>query len=188
MQSQLTTQATPWYLQSLDPMKTDSVGQIVLNEADLINLIMQGRDLESISGVLVDDSVDIEAAAFWLEQVPKMTYWSELDSQEVFDHVQQSTWHMPQEYQDLDIAEHVLKLCTTEAQLQRCGSELLLYQERGLFDLLRYLKYLVDVMKQNHVIWGVGRGSSVASYVLYLLGVHRIDSMYYELDPAEFLR
>jgi DNA polymerase III alpha subunit len=188
MQSQLITQATPWYLPSLDPMKTDSVGQIVLNEADLINLIMQGRDLESISGALVDDSVDIEAAAFWLEQVPKMTYWSELDSQEVFDHAQQSTWHMPQEYQELDIAEHVLKMCDTEAQLQRCGAELLLYQERGLFDLLRYLKYLVDVMRDNHVIWGVGRGSSVASYVLYLLGVHRIDSMYYELDPAEFLR
>jgi DNA polymerase III alpha subunit len=175
-------------LQSLGPMKTDAVGQIVLNETDLINLIMQGRDLESVSGALVDDSVDIEATAFWLEQVPKMTYWSETDSQEVFDHAQQSTWHMPQEYQELDIAEHVLKLCTTEAQLQRCGSELLLYQERGLFDLLRYLKYLVDVMRDNHVIWGVGRGSSVASYVLYLLGVHRIDSMYYELDPAEFLR
>jgi len=120
--------------------------------------------------------------------VPKMTYWSETDSQEVFDHAQQSTWHMPKEYKELDVAEHVLKLCSTEAQLQRCGSELLLYQERGLFDLLRYLKYLVDVMKQNNVIWGVGRGSSVASYVLYLLGVHRINSMYYELDPTEFLR
>jgi DNA polymerase III alpha subunit len=68
------------------------------------------------------------------------------------------------------------------------GQELLLYQERGLFDLLRYLKYLVDVMRGNHVIWGVGRGSSVASYVLYLLGVHRIDSMFYDLDVREFLR
>jgi DNA polymerase III alpha subunit len=57
-----------------------------------------------------------------------------------------------------------------------------------LFDLLRYLVYLVDVMKQNQVIWGVGRGSSVASYVLYLLGVHRIDSMFYDLDVTEFLR
>jgi DNA polymerase III alpha subunit len=53
---------------------------------------------------------------------------------------------------------------------------------------LRYLKYLVDVMQNNRMIWGVGRGSSVASYVLYLLGVHRIDSMFYELDPKEFLR
>jgi len=169
-------------------MKTDSVGQIVLDDIDLINLIMQGRDLESVSGTLVDDTVDIEAAAFWLEHVPDFVHWSEPDAQAVFDHMQQSTWHMPLEYQQLDIAEHVLKLCTSEAQLQRCGSELLLYQERGLFDLLRYLKYLVDVMRDHHVIWGVGRGSSVASYVLYLLGIHRIDSMYYELDPEEFLR
>jgi DNA polymerase III alpha subunit len=188
MQSQLITLETQWYLPSLGLMKTDSVGQIVLNEADLINLIMQGRDLERAGGTLVNDSVDIEAASFWLEQVPNFTHWSEPDAQAVFDHMQQSTWHMPEEYRKLDIAEHVLKLCTTEAQLQRCGAELLQYQERGLFDLLRYLKYLVDVMRDNHVIWGVGRGSSVASYVLYLLGVHRINSMYYDLDLREFLR
>lgn len=95
---------------------------------------------------------------------------------------------MPADYQDMDIAAHVLSLCQTQEQLQRCGAELLLYQERDLFDLLRYLKYLVDVMKTNNIVWGVGRGSSVASYVLYLLGVHRIDSMYYNLDITEFLR
>jgi DNA polymerase III alpha subunit len=95
---------------------------------------------------------------------------------------------MPEEYKKLDIAAHVLSLCQSENELQRCGAELLLYQERGLFDLLRYLKYLVDIMIQNQIIWGVGRGSSVASYVLYLLGVHRINSIYYNLDIAEFLR
>ena len=88
----------------------------------------------------------------------------------------------------MDIARHVLDLCTTEAELQRCGQELLLYQERNLFDLLRYLKYLVDVMTEHRLIWGVGRGSSVASYVLYKLGVHRIDSMFYDLNVEEFLR
>ena len=95
---------------------------------------------------------------------------------------------MPDEYKHMDIAKHVLSLCSTEAELQRCGTELLLFQERNLFDLLRYLKYLVDVMTKNNIVWGVGRGSSVASYVLYLLGVHRIDSMYYNLDIHEFLR
>jgi DNA polymerase III alpha subunit len=63
-----------------------------------------------------------------------------------------------------------------------------LYQERDLFDLLRYLKYLVDTMIANRIIWGVGRGSSVASFVLYKLGVHRIDSLHYNLDVGEFLR
>jgi len=57
-----------------------------------------------------------------------------------------------------------------------------------LFDLLRYLKYLADVMTEHRLIWGVGRGSSVASYVLYKLKIHRIDSLYYNLSPEEFLR
>jgi DNA polymerase-3 subunit alpha len=95
---------------------------------------------------------------------------------------------MPAEYKTIDIAQHVLSLCQGEAELQRCGQELLLYQERDLFDLLRYLKYLVDTMIANRVIWGVGRGSSVASFVLYKLGVHRIDSLHYNLDVGEFLR
>jgi DNA polymerase-3 subunit alpha len=95
---------------------------------------------------------------------------------------------MPDQYRDLDIASYVLNLCQGEAELQRCGAELLLYQERDLFDLLKYLKYLVDIMRDNNIIWGVGRGSSVSSFVLYKLGVHRIDSLYYNLDIGEFLR
>jgi DNA polymerase-3 subunit alpha len=95
---------------------------------------------------------------------------------------------MPEEYKQLNIAEHILGLCGSEAELQRCGEELLLFQERDLFNLLRYLKYLVDIMTANRVIWGVGRGSSVASFVLYKLGVHRIDSLHYYLDVGEFLR
>ena len=169
-------------------MKTDHVGQIVLDEADLIDMIMADRDLESISGALVDGTVDLEAAAFWLEYVPKFTYWTEPLDQEAFDQVQQQNWHMPEKYKQLDIAEYVLNLCKTDAELQRCGHELMLYQERGLFDLLRFLTYLVDVMRENRVIWGVGRGSSVSSYVLYKLGIHRIDSMFYDLDVEEFLR
>ncbi len=43
-------------------------------------------------------------------------------------------------------------------------------------------------MRDNEVIWGVGRGSSVASYVLYLIGIHKVDSMYYDLPINEFLR
>lgn len=176
-------------METSQKMKTDAVGQIVLNESDLINMIMCDRDLESISeAMIVDGSVDLEAAAFWLEHVPAFTYWTEPLNQESFDAIQQQQWHMPDRYKQLDIAEHVLTLCTTDAELQRCGHELMLYQERGLFNLLRFLTYLVDVMRENRVIWGVGRGSSVSSYVLYKLGIHRIDSMFYDLDVEEFLR
>lgn len=107
---------------------------------------------------------------------------------EEFDRMQQEHWHMPKEYQDMDIAKYILDQCETQAELQRVGEELLLFVDRELIDLLKYLKYFVDTMRSNNIVWGLGRGSSVASYVLYLLGVHKIDSMYYDLDIHEFLK
>jgi hypothetical protein len=173
-------------------MIQNKFSELVFSELDICNLIMQGRDVDSLGPVVVDTSVNLEELIAHVERPESLLTWAvpckANTSVTEFHTAQQLMWHMPQEYKTLDIAKHVLSLCDTEAELQRCGAELLLYQERGLFDLLRYLKYLVDVMIQHQVIWGVGRGSSVASYVLYLLGVHRIDSMYYNLDIAEFLR
>ncbi len=156
-----------------------------------MNLYLQGHDIAALDHLMVDHTIDIESAAHILDNVPAFVRYDELaqqQSQEEWDHRCQANWYMPDEYKQLDIAEHVLSLCNTDAELQRCGQELMLFQERDLFNLLRYLKYLVDVMRENQLIWGVGRGSSVASFVLYKLGVHRINSLYYELDPTEFLR
>lgn len=173
-------------------MRQNTNGEIIFNEDDLCDLMMQGRDLATLKRVIVEQRVDLESLIGVIEDPECLIGWKFEGSHDVsvpdWDTVQQRNWHMPQEYKELDIAAHILNLCKTDAELQRVGEELLLYQERGLFDLLRYLHYLVDVMKQNNVIWGVGRGSSVASYVLYLLGVHRINSMFYDLDPTEFLR
>jgi len=173
-------------------MKQSNYGELIFSENDVCNLLMEGRNIDSLKGMLVDASVDLEKAATLLDCVPALVNYTALnDPQELledFDRRLQQTWYMPQQYKDMDIAQYVLSLCQTEAELQRCGHELLLYQERDLFDLLKFLKYLVDTMQQHQLIWGVGRGSSVASYVLYKLGVHRIDSMFYELAVEEFLR
>lgn len=164
---------------------------MIFSEDDCVNMLMRGQSIH-VNGMLVDATVDLETAALMLEDVPAFVRYNELSLQAVtveeFDHRNQNNWLMPDLYKNLDIAEYVLGLCESEAALQRVGEELLLYQARDLFDLLRYLKFLVDIMKQNNLIWGVGRGSSVASYVLYLLEIHRIDSLHYNLDIAEFLR
>lgn len=162
---------------------------MIFDEDDIIDVIMKGRDIGSIQGMIVDQSVDLSRFPDTLTTVPDL-HAQRFHSCSVpeFHSMKQRQWFMPREYQDIDIAEHILSLCQTPEQLQRAGQELLLFQEHDLFDLLRYLRYLVTVLRDNNIIWGVGRGSSVASYVLYLLGVHRIDSMYYDLDPREFLR
>jgi len=170
-------------------MKQNKFGELIFDETDVVDLVMQGHDLSILNGMIVDDTVDLACMPDILDPAPQL-------QQQRFHTVsvpewhaqQQANWHMPKEYKQLDIAAHVLGLCASEAELQRCGQELLLYQERNLFDLLRYLTYLVDVMTKNNIIWGVGRGSSVASFVLYKLGVHRIDSLHYNLDVHEFLR
>lgn len=173
-------------------MMTNKFGEIVLNEDDLCDLVMQGRDVTKMDRVITDADLDLARMISHIQDPGSLKTWTFADQRDIsvteFDRERQSQWFMPEEYQNLDIAQHVLDLCNTQEQLQRVGEELLLFQEHDLFDLLRYLRYLVAVMRENRIIWGVGRGSSVASYVLYLLGVHRVDSMFYDLDPREFLR
>jgi hypothetical protein len=173
-------------------MKQNKFGELIFSESDVCDLIMQGREIDSLQHMVVEESVDLEQLVTQIERPDSLLTWrfpyDAKTSVPEFHAEQQGNWHMPDEYKNLDIAKYVLDLCETESELQRCGAELLLYQERDLFNLLRYLKYLVDVMRANRVIWGVGRGSSVASYVLYKIGVHRINSIYYDLNPHEFLR
>ena len=170
-------------------MKYDQYGQTYTNSQELCDLLYKNPGLD-ISLFQVEDSIEYNRSVAELHAELDLldSYHNINMSVEEFDRVLQTNWRMPQEYRELDIAEYILSLCQKEHELQRVGQELLLYQERDLFDLLRYLKYLVDTLRKNNVVWGVGRGSSVASYVLFLIGVHKINSLYYNLDIEEFLK
>ena len=170
-------------------MKYDQYGQAYTDSNELCNLLYKDPKLD-ISLFQVEDSLEYNRSVAELHAELDLldSYHNISQTVEEFDSILQKNWRMPQEYRELDIAEYVLGLCQQEHELQRVGQELLLYQERNLFDLLRYLKYLVDTLRKNNVVWGVGRGSSVASYVLFLLGVHKIDSLYYNLNIEEFLK
>lgn len=168
-------------------MFIDNLGRQVLSEDDLCSLYLTDPD-RTITNALSKDIITFDESLD-LSNVPDLIEYQKLNiSQKEFDQLNQTKWFIPQEYLNMDIAKHVLDLCTSDAELQRVGEELILYQERDLFPLLKYLKYLVDTMRQHRIVWGVGRGSSVASYVLYLLGVHKINSLFYDLPIDEFLK
>lgn len=170
-------------------MQHDEYGQSYATCDELCDLLYTNPTLD-ISAIKVIDPFDYNISVQKLYAPFKILteYQVMAITLEEFDKIQQENWHMPTSYKELDIAEWVLSQCKTEPELQRVGQELLLFQERNLFNLLRYLKYLVDTLRKNNIVWGVGRGSSVASYVLYLIGVHKIDSLYYQLDIEEFLK
>ena len=168
-------------------MKTDIYGQLIYNQNDLCELFLQDPT-RTVNNALVDTIIEFNGFLS-IDNIPNLKQYSDPRiSLEDFDKQHQSVWHMPVEYLEMDIAKWVLEQCTNEAELQRAGEELLKFQERNMFVLLQYLKYLVDTMRKNNIVWGVGRGSSVASFVLFLLEIHRINSLYYDLSIDEFLK
>jgi DNA polymerase III alpha subunit len=166
----------------------DKYSRQVLSENQAVEMLYADPKLD-VSNLCLEDGDQFNRASKKLHLNMFITQLDEIGVDvEQYHKQNQNNWHMPEKYKQLDIAEYLIKLCKTDAELQRVGTELLLYQERNMFDLLRFLVYIVDVMRKQDIVWGVGRGSSVASYVLYLIGVHKIDSLYYDLDIAEFLR
>jgi DNA polymerase III alpha subunit len=170
-------------------MKYDQVGRLCVTTVDLCDMLYKNPNLE-LSGFLVADPVAYNTSVQSLyADMPVLQQYHELDLDvDQFDQQCQTQWFMPDQYKNMDIAQWVLDQCKAQAELQRVAQELFLFQERNLFPLLCYLKYLVDTMREHGVVWGVGRGSSVASYVLFLIGVHKIDSLYYDLPIDEFLK
>lgn len=166
-------------------MLADKYGQLIFSEVELCDLHLTNTELK-LRRVLVDCDI---TNTLGLEYFPKVEKYIDPNlSVEMFDTQKQSNWLMPDEYKNMDIAKWVLEQCKDESELQRAGQELLLFQERNMFPLLQYLKYLVDTMRQHNIVWGVGRGSSVASFVLFLIGIHKINSLYYDLPIEEFLK
>lgn len=169
-------------------MRVDLYGQPILNENDLCDLFLRDPT-RTIKSAYIDTNINLDHVFINQDNIPKLKeYLDPKVSLAKFDEMNQNNWYMPEEYKTFDIAKFVLDQCKTEEQLQRAGDELLKFQERNMFMLLRYLKYIVDTMRKHNIVWGVGRGSSVASYVLFLIGIHKIDSLYYDLPIEEFLK
>lgn len=173
----------------VEKLNIDDYSRSIISERDICKRLYLEPKFDYNQVVLQEPEKYNSSIDQLYSDLPKLKKLDSLDLDPIEWHKQnQNIWFMPEEYKSLDIAKWLLDRCANETELQRVGEELLLYQERELFDLLRYLKYLVDTMVSNNIVWGVGRGSSVASFVLYLIGIHHINSITYNLDPKEFLR
>jgi DNA polymerase III alpha subunit len=173
-------------------MFTDKYGIVVLNEQDILDALYS-TDALNIDELIVDNSRIVEQ---FNKQVLKnadnikllKAYQEPSVDIKAFDEHNQKIWFIPQEYQSFDIADWLLNKCQTKEQTNRVIEELELFVQLDMIDVLNCVKYLVDFMRSKNIVWGLGRGSSVASYCLYLIGVHKIDSLKYKLNIKEFLK
>lgn len=171
-------------------VKINKYGQAILSSNNLRNLLLQGKSISHLN-IIRDDEIGLF-----------QTYQSELLSETItfldepeevlsFDEFHEKCaeeWIFPTIYQQIDVKTWLLDKCKTQQEVDRVGEEYKLFEERNLIMLLRLFIFLVNYMRENKLMWGVGRGSAVSSFCLYLIGIHRVDSLKYNLNIKDFLK
>ena len=167
-------------------MKTDNLGRAILEDQEVLECLYDGKDISelNVEKTLLDR---YNKTVSQLKTGKTLKGLEDLDVQ-LFDAQNQKDWYMPDKFKSIDIESYVLGLAKTSEEIDRVKEELELYKKFGLYPVLRFLIYLIDLMRTNNIVWGVGRGSSVSSYILYLIGVHKVNSILYKLDINDFLR
>ena len=162
--------------------------QMIIEPQDIISGWLSGKNLDSI---VVNEIDEINIYNNWCAKYDMPTINAEtpdLSDNIVEKNTDIDNWNMPQEYKELNIEEHIISMCKSQVELDRVNLELAEFKKRRMYPVLKFLVYLVNICEENDVVLGVGRGSSVASYILYLINVHHIDSIKYNLDIKEFLK
>jgi hypothetical protein len=171
-------------------MKINMYGQAILSSDKLRELLLQGKNIGHLN--VVQDE-DIELYEKYQDILLRQkTIFLDAPAEDLsfddFHLLKADDWIFPLAYQQIDVHAFLLDKCKTQQEIDRVNEEYLLYLERDLVMLLRLFIFLVDYMRENKYIWGVGRGSSVSSYILYLIGIHRVNSLKYGFDIKDYLK
>lgn len=168
----------------------DDYGRVVLSTENVVEAMLSGED---VSGCYLTDNDEVElynnsCKEFGVE--PKKFYDIKKKSENVENYFERlsNTWLIPKEYRNIDVVEFLSSKCTTEKEKIRLAQELEEFLKRDQAIIINLMIYLVDVMRKNNVVWGVGRGSSVACFILYLIGINKVNPLDYDIDYKEFFK
>lgn len=173
-------------------MKIDKYNRVLISESEAIESLYK-FGVSNFENLYLDNNklinqyntaIDINSDIFSKLPIPE-----DLSiTVDEYDLINQELWFMPDSCYNFDIENWLYEKCVSDSELLRVNQELELYKKHNLIILLNYLKFLVDTLRANNIVWGVGRGSSICSFVLYLIGINRINPIKYDLDINEFLK
>ena len=156
-------------------------GTSQMSSEDAVGWILKGLPL---SKLVVDYDEDVELFNRLSEE--EVAVSKDTNSALSFE------WDIPQNYKEIDLADYAEKrlaklgLSDDDRYTARIHNELREIKTRKLENLFRCLIYVVDVFHKNNTVWGVGRGSSCASLALFLIGLHLVDPIKYNIGMHEF--
>ena len=178
-------------METKDNIVLDRFSRSILDENHGIELLYSNEVIDTLEFENNDDARQYNYLCNELDLNPLQILQDLELTPTQFHNEQQQKWFIPEHYKTLDVEEYISKRLpkdTSVEAVKRISIELEMYRTRNLYPILQVLIYIIDTMRKHDIVWGVGRGSSVASYVLYILGIHKIDSLKYNLDIKEFLK
>ena len=168
--------------------KINDHGDVIFSEEDAIDLLYNDpsfdigklyfNDIKKYTDSLKQLGIDLPV----INTAPRRSDILE------FDQSNCNKWHMPEKYYQINVLQWLLDKCQNDEEKLRVQMEYDLFEKKDFIRVLQFLMYFVDTLRANNIVWGVGRGSSVASFSLFLIGVHKINPLLYNLDITEFLR
>jgi DNA polymerase III alpha subunit len=168
--------------------KINDHGDVIFSEEDVIELLYTDPDFD-ISKLYLDSIHKYSDSLKELGvDLPVINTAPKRPKPEIFDKENCDNWHMPEKYYQINVLQWLLARCQNDEEKVRVQMEYDLFEKKKFIRVLQFLIYFVDTLRANNMVWGVGRGSSVASFCLFLIGVHKINPMLYNLDITEFLR
>lgn len=168
----------------------DRWGRVVVTADDLLDLFYNEHDPAALQ-VRPDDRIDAYnqwCAAFDKRHAMIAPPSLPTEPPDAFHARRAHHWFIPPAYRALDVHALLLPRCPDDAARARLALEMAAFTARDLLGLLQTMCALVDYFRRDGIVWGVGRGSSCASYTLFLIGVHKVDALLYDLDFGEFLK
>ena len=168
--------------------KINDHGDVIFSEEDVIELLYTDPNFDISK--LYFDNIDkySESLKDLGIELPAITTPPIRDDVLEFDKTNCEKWHMPEKFYQINVLQWLLEKCQNDEEKMRVQMEYDLFEKKKFIRVLQFLIYFVDRLRANNIVWGVGRGSSVASFCLFLIGVHKINPLLYNLDITEFLR
>lgn len=163
----------------------DKQGNIVYFPDALIELLYKDVDINDVYFTEDNDDVKLfNQYAFENFDNKKFENPTKLKTLEERKH----DWFYPKSYDEINLEDYFLNLCNNDEEKNRVKTEVNMFVERDMEKFLRFCIFFSDEMKKNNWVVGVGRGSSVASFCLYLLKIHLVNPLKYNLNIKEFLK
>lgn len=150
---------------------------------DLVpSLILSGVNLERLKVTHLNEDIEL----FNLTSDENIS-----DTKETNDPLDKS-WKVPAEYLNIKLKEYVYKAYDAKyserlpAYIDRIEQELKQIETRQLETFFKTVIYVISTFEKRGIVWGVGRGSSCACLILFLIGLHSVDPVKYGIEISEF--